>query len=108
MKRIPVCNHCGSEDVSADAIARWDDENQDWKLIDVYDKGYACDQCGGECRIDWKEIKTIEEELIEVCEIAAQTYLPRPTGRGIIREAKKVEFLDRFDAALAAYKAERK
>ena len=54
-KEYPVCDWCGSPNVSADAAARWDYEKQDWTVTNVFDKGHSCDDCGGECRIEWEE-----------------------------------------------------
>lgn len=47
-----VCCTCGSSSVSADAYARWNPETQDWEVSSTFDKGAACDVCGGETRID--------------------------------------------------------
>ena len=54
-KKYPVCGRCGSPNISADAAARWDHEKQDWTITNVFDKGHSCDDCGGECRIEWEE-----------------------------------------------------
>ena len=54
-KEYPVCDRCGSPNVSADAAARWDHEKQDWAVTNVFDKGHSCDDCGDECKIEWKE-----------------------------------------------------
>jgi RNA polymerase subunit RPABC4/transcription elongation factor Spt4 len=47
-KQIPVCPRCGSDDVAADAAARWDVQNQDWSVSDIFDKGHSCGNCGAE------------------------------------------------------------
>ena len=54
-KEYPVCDWCGSPNVSADAAAHWDHEKQDWTVTNVFDKGHSCDDCGDECRIEWEE-----------------------------------------------------
>ena len=54
-KEYPVCDRCGSPNVSADAAARWDHGEQEWTITNVFDKGHSCDDCGGECRIEWEE-----------------------------------------------------
>ena len=54
-KEYPVCDRCGSPNVSADAAARWDHEEQDWTVTNVFDKGHSCDDCGDECKIEWEE-----------------------------------------------------
>ena len=46
-----VCASCGSYEVSADAFARWDDENQMWEVHAIYDEA-QCDECGHN-RIKW-------------------------------------------------------
>ena len=56
-KRVKmVCATCGSEDVKADAYGAWNVEAQEWDLVDTFDKGSVCEDCGGECRIDEVEI----------------------------------------------------
>lgn len=52
-RQKPVCRTCGSEDIQADAFAVWDVENQRWDVADVFDKGSVCNECDGECRIEW-------------------------------------------------------
>lgn len=46
-----ICAYCGSLDVSCDAAARWDEEDQEWTLTSTFDKGASCEPCGGETRI---------------------------------------------------------
>jgi hypothetical protein len=43
----PVCKECGSNDLTRDACARWDDELQDWIASGVYDCT-NCGSCGAE------------------------------------------------------------
>lgn len=45
------CRHCGSENVSRDAIARWSVTDQRWEISDVLDNA-DCDDCGGETSLD--------------------------------------------------------
>lgn len=57
-KMIKVCATCGSDDVYADAFASWDIENQRWEVGMIMDKGHACEECGGGCKIkdeEWAE-----------------------------------------------------
>ena len=61
-KEYPACDRCGSPNVSADAAARWDHEKQDWTITNVFDKGHSCDDCGGECKIEWVEGDPPKEE----------------------------------------------
>jgi hypothetical protein len=48
VKKIPVCPRCKSDNVAADAAARWNPEQQDWEISNIFDKGHGCDNCGGE------------------------------------------------------------
>jgi hypothetical protein len=48
IKRVPVCPKCGSDNVAADAAARWSTENQKWEVSNIFDKGHGCDYCGAE------------------------------------------------------------
>jgi hypothetical protein len=41
------CPSCGSEDVTADAAARWCDEAQKWEASDTHDS-LTCQTCGAE------------------------------------------------------------
>jgi Zn finger protein HypA/HybF involved in hydrogenase expression len=45
-----VCKHCGSDNVSVDAIMRWDVDAQQWTLAALLDNS-DCDDCGGETTI---------------------------------------------------------
>ena len=47
VRRIPVCPKCGSDNVVADATARWNSENQQWEVSSVFEQG-GCDECGHE------------------------------------------------------------
>jgi hypothetical protein len=55
-KEMPVCSHCGSADVLADAYVVWDVETQKWECANVCDKGAYCNACDGETRLDWEEV----------------------------------------------------
>lgn len=44
-QEVPVCPECGSENVAADAAARWSRENGDWEVSNIFDKGHGCDDC---------------------------------------------------------------
>jgi hypothetical protein len=43
-----VCPRCGSDNVAADAAARWNRERQEWEVSNVFDNGHGCDDCGAE------------------------------------------------------------
>lgn len=47
MKAMMQCSHCGSQNVTADALARWDVERQQWEASAILDNG-NCDDCGAE------------------------------------------------------------
>lgn len=44
------CDHCGSENVYADALAQWDFEGQRWELSSTFDSSY-CKDCDEETGI---------------------------------------------------------
>ncbi len=46
-----VCETCRSEDVTRDAWAAWDAEQQDWVLGAVFDYAY-CHKCQGDAHIE--------------------------------------------------------
>lgn len=47
----PVCETCGSHDVTSDASAKWSDIDQAWKLSDVNQASW-CENCDGECQLE--------------------------------------------------------
>lgn len=57
VKQKPVCAECGSDDVTLDAVARWDEEKQDWALSSTFDDAYcgACEQA--DINLKWENIK---------------------------------------------------
>jgi len=40
----PVCDHCGSDDITRDAVARWDVDTGEWVMTDTYDDEF-CGAC---------------------------------------------------------------
>ena len=48
VKRNPVCPKCGSDNVVADAAARWSTKTEEWEVSNIFDKGHGCDDCGAE------------------------------------------------------------
>lgn len=46
-----VCNQCGSEDVTVDASASWNEETNDWEIDTIWQNAY-CNDCDGKCHID--------------------------------------------------------
>jgi hypothetical protein len=63
---IPICATCGSADIAADAFAQWNPVAQGWEVSAVMDNGHACERCGGECSIEWRD--TLEGEVSPTCE----------------------------------------
>jgi hypothetical protein len=54
VKTIPVCPLCGSHNVAADAAARWNQEQQEWEVSNVFERGHGCDHCGaGNIEFAW-------------------------------------------------------
>lgn len=51
-----VCSCCGSDDVTRDACARWNVDNQQWEMVTVYDNT-DCQKCEGETRLEEREIE---------------------------------------------------
>lgn len=45
-----VCSQCGSDDVSRDAWAEWDVDEQQWVLRAAFDHAH-CHPCDGETRL---------------------------------------------------------
>jgi len=64
-----VCQNCGSDNIVADAYARWDIQTQNWNLSFVFDNkicedcGYEKDYCG-EVPIEKKDEKMKPEDRI--------------------------------------------
>jgi len=52
----PICSDCGSARVLIDAYVEWDIDAQCWVVQNTFDKGSHCDECEGQCSIDWIEI----------------------------------------------------
>lgn len=70
----PVCRSCGSDDVTCDATARWDEDTQNWELSGVFDSK-TCGQCSYEkdyC--DWVVLEEEEKPVVN----AFSPNLPRP------------------------------
>lgn len=53
----PVCKHCGSDQILCDAYAKWDQQNQAWKVSSIQDDGDKyCEVCIDVTTIEWKEL----------------------------------------------------
>lgn len=67
-----VCSLCGSENIAADAAARWNVGTQQWEVLNVFDDGHCCDDCGSECRIvDRPDAQALGDERKPVGELIA-------------------------------------
>lgn len=52
-KQKPICQECGSDDVSFDAAAIWNQETQEYELSSTFDSG-SCHNCEQEFKhADW-------------------------------------------------------
>ena len=51
------CQSCDSEDVLADAYAKWNIDTQEWELHNTFDNGSYCENCEGEARIIEEEVQ---------------------------------------------------
>jgi hypothetical protein len=51
-KMAPVCESCGSFDVTADAWAEWDKDAGRFVVRGTFDEWY-CHQCDGEATVKW-------------------------------------------------------
>lgn len=58
-KSVPYCEYCGSEEISFDATATWDKEQQEFVLIGTMDDA-VCEACGEESRPSWVEVQETE------------------------------------------------
>lgn len=47
---IKVCSHCGSEAVTMDCSAQWNESAQDWEICGFFDSA-DCNDCGGQANI---------------------------------------------------------
>ena len=50
-----VCRHCGSENVSVDAVARWSVDAQRWEISGLFDIS-DCDDCGSKTDVIDKDL----------------------------------------------------
>lgn len=86
MKIHVTCPQCGSPDVTVDAVARWDFDQQKWDLSSVFDSR-SCGSCGYE---GYRFYETSEADLTDsqkaYLNTDAKNYVipevehPKPTG----------------------------
>lgn len=59
-KRITfVCETCGSDDVTSDALAHWEVATQQWELRSTLDN-CSCERCATDTRLVVVELATID------------------------------------------------
>jgi len=49
----PVCSHCQSDDVVAQATVQWSNESQEWELASTFRLPAHCNQCNRGCDLAW-------------------------------------------------------
>jgi hypothetical protein len=52
-RSTPVCSHCQSDDIIAEATVQWSNESQEWELASTFRMPAHCNQCNGGCDITW-------------------------------------------------------
>lgn len=66
-KQKPICQECGSDDVSFDAAAVWNQETQEYELSSTFDSG-GCRNCEQEFKhVDWVD-ESLDELLNKLIE----------------------------------------
>lgn len=56
-KVIPICNSCESSNIVADCLADWDIQTQKWIAMNPYDKGFYCQDCEIDTRVNWLNLE---------------------------------------------------
>jgi len=62
-KEIPVCSHCGSDEIKFDAWAEWNPESQKFELAQAFQYKAHCDECDGQTSVDWIEYEPEEATI---------------------------------------------
>ena len=52
-RSTPVCSHCQSDDIVAQATVQWSNESQEWELANTFDQPAHCNRCNSACEIRW-------------------------------------------------------
>lgn len=66
----PVCENCGSDDVSLEGTASWDNVAQDWVLGSTHDQGF-CNTCDTDSYFTYVKL-TVQELVQRNCALAEQ------------------------------------
>ncbi len=101
MTNIPICSFCRSQDVVFDAYAEWDHENQIFTVQNIMDKGHQCNQCEGECRIEWVPDPSDTQQSFPLVSFEGKKTVDLPTHHFIkVANAymKAIYAIDLYDA----------
>jgi hypothetical protein len=52
-RSTPICSHCNSDDIVAQATVQWSNEAQEWQLANTFDQPAYCNSCHRACDISW-------------------------------------------------------
>ena len=52
-RSTPVCSHCQSDDIVAQATVQWSNETQEWELANTFRMPAHCNHCNSGCDITW-------------------------------------------------------
>ena len=80
-----VCEHCGSDNILADAYASWNVEKQEWELSTTFDAKYCqeetCDyqKNGYDQKGKWVPISEPKKER-NFCSICGEPQFDSPSG----------------------------
>lgn len=90
-KQKPVCQECGSDDVSFNAAAVWNQETQQYELSSTFDSG-GCRNCGQEFKhVDWMD-ESLDELLNKLSEAARDVaYTEEHFGQDKVEAARLAE-----------------
>lgn len=44
LNKIAVCIYCDQPEIDVDALIRWNKQQQDWELVEIFDTGF-CQTC---------------------------------------------------------------
>lgn len=96
-----VCSHCGSDDVTMDAVARWNVAAQAWTMSDIYDgSDAACGACEGETSLKAIDVNRDDPDALSTFTV----FVQQADGRGtvLISAHKAIDAEAAREAALTA------
>ena len=65
-KHDVVCKNCGSDEIHVDCYAQWSVENQEFEVVEAYEKGGYCPSCDSQ-DARWEMVE-VENEVQTVAE----------------------------------------